>query len=152
MNYTEFLESKQIAVTSSGFDISTESLNDKAFNWQKDMVKWALKKGKSAFFHDCGLGKSLQQLMWAEQVCNYTGGNVLILAPLAVSAQTVREGLKFGIPVTLCRDQQDVKQGINITNYEKLDKFDTSTFIGVVLDEIMNKGSKSALKGEKIGN
>jgi hypothetical protein len=135
VNYTEFLEGKKITVTSSGFDVLTESLNDKAFNWQKDMVKWALKKGKSAFFHDCGLGKSLQQLMWAEQVCNYTGSNVLILAPLAVSAQTVREGLKFGIPVTLCKDQSDVKQGINITNYEKLDKFDTSTFAGVVLDE-----------------
>jgi hypothetical protein len=105
------------------------------FDWQKDIVKWSLKKGKAALFEDCGLGKTPQQLEWARQVCNYTGKNVLILAPLAVSSQTVREGKKFEIVVTPCKEQADVKPGINITNYERLDKFDTASFVGVVLDE-----------------
>lgn len=77
----------------------------------------------------------MQQLEWANQVYKKTGGNVLILAPLAVSKQTVQEGKKFGIDVNVCRCSDDVRQGINITNYEMLDKFNTSEFVGVVLDE-----------------
>jgi hypothetical protein len=134
-NYQQFLKSKEITVNSSGFDISVSELNPMLFDWQKDIVRWALKKGKAALFEDCGLGKTPQQLEWARQVCIHTGGNVLILAPLAVSTQTVREGQKFNIPVTICRDQQDVKPGINITNYEKLEKFNAADFMGIVLDE-----------------
>lgn len=85
--------------------------------------------------HNCGLGKTAQQLEWANKVHEHTGGDVLIFAPLAVSQQTVREGKKFGIKVNRCKDQSDVKSGINITNYERLDKFDPRLFIGVVLDE-----------------
>jgi hypothetical protein len=133
--YRNFLRHKQITVKSTGFDVTLEQLNDAAFNWQKDIDRWALRKGKAALFADCGLGKTLMQLIWACEVCKHTGGNVLILAPLAVSSQTAREGKKFGIPITICRSQQDVKPGINITNYERLDKFDTSAFVGVVLDE-----------------
>lgn len=135
MNYKDFLKSKQITVKASGFQVPRESLNPSAFEWQKDIDTWALKKGKAALFEDCGLGKTLQQLEWANQVHKHTGENVLILAPLAVSAQTAREGFKFGIPATICKDQSDVRPGINITNYERLDKFDASLFSGVVLDE-----------------
>ena len=75
------------------------------------------------------------QLSWASEVAQHEGKPVLILAPLAVSAQTVAEGQRFGIPVHLCEKAEDVMPGINITNYEKLDRFDTSVFAGVVLDE-----------------
>jgi hypothetical protein len=135
MLYLDFLKAKQITVESSGFDCLVENINPMLFDWQKDIDKWALKKGKAALFEDCGLGKTPQQLEWAKQVCKHTGGNVLILAPLAVSLQTVREGEKFGIQVNLCKSQADVKPGINITNYEKLEHFDCGSFVGVVLDE-----------------
>ena len=102
---------------------------------KKDIVKWALKKGKAALFEDCGLGKTLQQLEFAYQVHKHTNGDVLILAPLAVAKQTQREGEKFGISVNICRTQSDVKPGINITNYEMMEHFNASHFAGVILDE-----------------
>lgn len=135
MTYEEFLARKQIVDRPTGFDVPVESMNRAMFEWQAHVDRWLLKKGRAATFEDCGLGKSLQQLEWGNQVCKHTGGSVLILAPLAVSEQTVREGVKFGIPVTHCWAQDDVKHGINITNYERLDKFDASKFAGVVLDE-----------------
>ncbi len=134
MTYKEFLKQKEIKHKNSGFDIDRNDLNEKLFDFQKDITRWAIKKGKSAIFADCGLGKTLMQLDFADQIHKYTGGNVLIVAPLAVSKQTKREGEKFGIDVTICRSQEDVKPGINITNYEKLEHF-TSDFVGVVLDE-----------------
>lgn len=135
MEYRRFLESKKIIVKSSGFDLDKNKLNPKLFEWQKDVVYWALKKGKAALFEGCGLGKTPQQLEWGNQVYKRTGGNVLLLAPLAVSKQTKREGIKFGIDTHICRTQADVKQGINITNYEMLDHFDPDKFRGIVLDE-----------------
>jgi len=131
--YEEYLKNKIYAAMPNGFE--PYELNDNLFDWQQDLTIWAIKKGRSALFEDCGLGKTLQQLVWAENVCRHTSKPVLILAPLAVSQQTKREGLKFGIDVNICRDQSDVKIGINITNYEKLDKFHASEFGGVVLDE-----------------
>lgn len=133
MSYDEFLKSKQTYFKSSGFEPT--DLNSMLFDFQLDIVRWACKKGRAALFEDCGLGKSPQQLEWGRQVCIHTGGDVLILAPLAVSKQTKREGDKFGIPVTICRTQSDVKPGINITNYEMLQHFDPSAFTGIVLDE-----------------
>lgn len=135
MTYHEFLDQKRFVVPDSGFSVDVKSLNGNLFDWQKDVVKWALRKGKCALFEDCGLGKTLQQLAWAQKVYEYTGKNVLIVAPLAVAAQTKKEGEKFGFDATVCRSQQDVKSGINITNYEILDHFNVSKFIGVVLDE-----------------
>lgn len=135
MNYEEFIKSKETIVKNSGFDISKDDLNSKLFDFQKDIVRWALKKGKAAIFADTGLGKSLMQLEWSQQVCNYTKGNVLILAPLAVTKQTQREGIKFGIESNIITKQEDIKPGISITNYEKLDRFDISEFDGIVLDE-----------------
>ncbi len=133
MNYADFLQSKRIVDAPTGFHV--EHLNPLLFQWQKDITRWALKRGRAALFEDCGLGKTPQQLEWARQVCEHTGGNVLILAPLAVSYQTKQEGDKFGIPVTVCKDQFDVQPGINITNYEKLQHFSPKEFAGVVLDE-----------------
>lgn len=135
MNYEEFLKRKEIRHTASGFDISKEDLNSNAFEFQKDIVKWSLKKGKSAIFADCGLGKTIMQLMFAYEVCKKTHGNVLIIAPLSVSKQTKREGKKFGIDVNICRKQKEAKRGINITNYEMLEHFNAIEFKGVVLDE-----------------
>ena len=135
MNYEEFIKSKTIEFKNYGFDISKESLNPMLFDFQKDIVRWALKKGRAAIFADCGLGKTPMQLEWANQIYKREGGKILILAPLAVATQTQREGEKFHIPVNICESQADVKEGINITNYEKLEKFVANEFIGVVLDE-----------------
>jgi len=135
LKYKEFLKQKMITTSSSGFEIDKETLNPMLFDFQKDIVKWCLRKGKSAIWADCGLGKTPMQLEWAKLVHDYTGGNVLILAPLAVSSQTVREGVKFGIDVNIATCQDDVKHGINITNYEKMDKFVANEFDGIVLDE-----------------
>ena len=135
MKYEEFIQSKITTFQNCGFDIETKNLNPMLFEFQKDIVRWALKKGRAAIFADCGLGKTPMQLEWANQICKHEGGKILILAPLAVAVQTQREGEKFHIPVTICKSQDDVKEGINITNYEKLDKFVASEFKGIVLDE-----------------
>lgn len=115
--------------------LPVSDISEKLYGFQRDIVRWALAKGRAAIFADCGLGKTAMQLEWANQVCKYTHGNVLVLAPLAVSAQTASEGMKFGIQVNICESADDIKSGINITNYEKLDKFAGCAFSGVVLDE-----------------
>lgn len=135
MDYSEFLETKRMTVAPSGFDISADRLNPSLFEWQRVIVRWALRKGKAAGFEDCGLGKTGQQLEWARQVCLYTSGDVLILTPLSVAPQTKREGVKFGIPATVCREPEDIRPGINITNYERLERFAGHQWAGVVLDE-----------------
>ena len=136
MNYKEFLENKRFVLESSGFDIEQKELNPKMYDFQKDIVRWALAKGRSCIFADCGLGKTLMQLEWAQKVHEHTtNGKVLILAPLSVCEQTKREGSMFGYDVNICESQADVIDGINITNYEKLDKFVANEFVGIVLDE-----------------
>lgn len=135
MEYKEFLKNKQSRIDHKGIDINKEKLNKRAFEWQRYCTSWALKNGKSALFEDCGLGKTLQQLMWADEISKANNKPVLILAPLAVAPQTKQEGIKFGIDVNICEHSTDVKSGINITNYEKLDKFEASEFCGIVLDE-----------------
>lgn len=135
MDYQEFLESKKTTVQSCGFKIGNDEINSTAKLFQADIARWALQKGRAAIFAGTGLGKTFMQLEWADKVCDYTFGDVLIAAPLAVAQQTVREGDKFGIKVNYCRCQDDVKAGINITNYEMLGKFDPDKFEGIVLDE-----------------
>lgn len=135
MNYKEFISSKQFLVKSSGFKVNRSGLNDALFDFQKDIVRWSLAKGRSAIFADCGLGKTIMQLEWAQKVFDYTGKPVLIVAPLSVSFQTKKEGEKFGYNVNICITQDDVTEGINITNYEKLNNFVSKYFSGVVLDE-----------------
>jgi DNA modification methylase len=132
MKYDEFLKSKQKNHIESGFDISEERLNDKMFPFQKFIVKRALKAGKYAIFADCGLGKTLMQLEWAHQVYLQTNKPVLILAPLAVSGQTIKEGKKFGIDI--CK-YDGSSSPVQITNYEQIDNIDCSLFSGIVLDE-----------------
>lgn len=135
MDYKQFLQGKQIKIESSGIAVARNEINPQLFDFQRDIDKWALAKGKAAVFAGTGLGKTGIQLEWGNKVNEKTGGNVLILAPLAVSQQTVREGKKFGINITLCREQKDIQPGINITNYEMLHKFYLEKFAGVVLDE-----------------
>ena len=135
MDYLDFLKNKRFVLESSGFDIDKSELNSLMYEFQQDIVRWALAKGRACIFADCGLGKTLMQLEWSQQVHKHTGGKILILAPLSVCEQTKREGALFGYDVTICESQNDVVEGINITNYEKLDKFVASQFVGVVLDE-----------------
>ncbi len=133
LSYKEFLESKTLNDIPSGFE--PRAINDMLFDFQADIVKWAIKRGRAAVFADCGLGKTPMQLDWAKHVYDQIGRDILIVAPLAVSRQTKREGKKFGVQVNVCREQKDVIPGINITNYEMLHKFDADQFGGVVLDE-----------------
>lgn len=133
--YLEFLKNKNYVLESSGFDIDKSELNPMLYDFQKDIVRWALAKGRACVFADCGLGKTPIQLSWAHQVHRHTKGKVLILAPLAVAGQTEREAHKFGYTAKICESQEDCIDGINITNYEKLDKFVANEFSGVVLDE-----------------
>ncbi len=135
MDYLDFIKKKDFILTSNGFDIDTSELNNAMFDFQKDIVRWALKKGRSAIFADCGMGKTIMQLEWSQKIHEYTGGKVLILAPLSVAVQTQKEGGKFGYKINICESQEDVQDGLNITNYEKLDKFECGQFVGVVLDE-----------------
>ena len=129
-DYEIFLESKQKSHVQSGFDAT--DLNKHLFPFQSFIVQRALKAGKYAIFADCGLGKTLMQLEWANKVNLHTNKPVLILAPLAVAGQTVREGAKFHIDV--CR-YDGSNAPIQITNYEQLENIDTSIFSGIVLDE-----------------
>lgn len=135
MDYIEFLKSKKKIEDMVGFKVSPEKLNKHSFDWQAEITAWNLRKGRSALFAECGLGKTIMQLDWADNIHKHTNKDVLIVAPLAVSRQTQREGEKFGIKTHIARKQKDVKRGINITNYEMLDHFDLDKFIGVVLDE-----------------
>lgn len=134
MDYDQFITEKTRRFTSHGFE--PLSITAPLFEWQSHVVKWAVKNGRAALFEDCGLGKTAQQLEWASQVCRHTGGSVIILTPLSVARQTSNEAAKFGIVATVAESQDDVRSpGIWITNYEKLEKFDATQFVGVVLDE-----------------
>lgn len=131
--YDKFLESKKISHKETGFDV--KKLNPALFDFQEWIVRKALKLGKYAIFADCGLGKSIMQLEWAYHVSQKTKLPVLIVAPLAVSQQTIREGEKFGYKVTKLSANTEPQNGIWITNYEQLQNHDLSVFSGVVLDE-----------------
>lgn len=144
MDYQEFLLQKHKKHIHYGFEIDESELNQNLFPFQKAIVKRALKAGKFAVFADCGLGKTIMQLEWANQVVKQTNQPVLILAPLAVAGQTIKEGEKFGIEIFRasghyfedaynCHDKS--KPRIFITNYEQLENIDCSIFAGIVLDE-----------------
>lgn len=132
-SYLEFIKSKQAVDLPTGFDC--DDVGTHLFDFQQAMVKWALKRGRAALFADTGMGKTAMQTTWAQRVHEHTDGNLLIVAPLCVAQQTVEEAAKFGITVRYCRNQDDVQDGITITNYEMLEKFDLDSFVGVVLDE-----------------
>lgn len=132
-DYINFIKGKHLADVPTGFDADIPV--GPLFDFQAACVKWALKRGRAALFLDTGLGKTLCQVTWADRVCEHTGGNVIIAAPLCVSQQTVEEAAKFGITVKYCRTDDEVEPGITITNYEMLEHFDLDSFVGVVLDE-----------------
>jgi DNA modification methylase len=135
IDYQTFLDSKRLVAAPAGFEVASEQINPYLFPFQRNIVRWALRRGRAAIFADCGLGKTPMQLEWACHVAVHTDRPVLILAPLAVAQQTAREGEKFGIGVTVCRCQADVQSGVNVTNYEMLHHFDPQIFGGIVLDE-----------------
>lgn len=132
MEYKEFLLTKKQRIESVGYDIDLNVINPMLFDFQKDIVKWAIKKGRSAVFADTGLGKTFIQLEWGRII----GGNVLIFAPLSVSRQTIREGKKIGIDVKYIRNQDEITSGIFITNYENIESFNAVNNIhAIILDE-----------------
>jgi hypothetical protein len=134
VKYSEFISSKlQIHEPVGIEDATVES--EHLFDFQRDVVAWALRRGRCAIFAAVGLGKTRMQLTWAARVHAHTGQPVLILAPLAVAEQTSEEGAKIGVSVKVCREASDVTTGINITNYDRVHKFDASMFGAVVLDE-----------------
>lgn len=133
MRYEDFIHSKTQLSGDHGF--APLWLPDFLFPFQRDLVEWALRGGRRALFEDCGLGKTPQQLVWAENVVRHTAKPVLVLTPLAVAPQTIREGAKFGIEVKRSDDGQVTGAGIVATNYEKLHRFDPNAFSGVVCDE-----------------
>lgn len=132
-DYLKFIDSKKAADIPSGFacDVTGTSL----FDFQAAIDTWALKRGRAAIFADTGLGKTPMQAVWADKVCKHTGGNVIIAAPLCVAQQTVEMAAQFGIKIKYCRDESQIEDGITITNYEMLERFDLESFMGVVLDE-----------------
>lgn len=135
-DYAAFLSTKLRRVDSAGF--TPADFVAPLFPFQRDIVRLACVRGRFCIWADCGLGKTAMQLEWAHQVCAHTGGRVLILAPLAVSHQTAREAVKFGITgVQVVRTAEDVDPAarIVVTNYERLHRFAPADFVGVVLDE-----------------
>jgi DNA modification methylase len=129
--YSEFIGNKLVTHPKSGIE-PPDDLNPMLYDFQKDLVRWSLRIGRTALFCDCGMGKTPMQLEWARLV----PGKVLILAPLAVAKQTIREGAKFGIECHYVRRQKDCgDKKIVVTNYEMLSSFDPNRFDAVVLDE-----------------
>lgn len=129
-NYQDFLKSKRLIVPSVGKEIEPDDVNPTLFPFQRDLVKWACRKGRCAIFADTGLGKTRMQLEWARLMDVKT----LILAPLSVAVQTVREGKAIGVEVVYSRDGTAPGQ-ITITNYEMIEHFSAADFEAVVLDE-----------------
>lgn len=136
-DYGQFLATKRIIDVPTGKECEPTQVHELLFDFQRLIVAWAVKRGRAAIFADCGLGKTLMQLEWARIV----GGRCLIVAPLCVSQQTIREAKKINLAVRYCKSQADCDGGISITNYERIEGFDASKFDAVVLDE------SSILKG-----
>ena len=127
--YAKFLASKRISVASHGPTVEPGAIHPMLFPFQRDLVRWAVRKGRAALFADTGLGKTLMQVEWARLI----GERTLIIAPLSVARQTVREAAKVGVTVTYTRG--DRLDGISITNYEMVEHFDPADYGAVVLDE-----------------
>jgi len=132
--YLDFLARKAISDPATGMR-SVSALPDFLKPHQCDIARWALRRGRAAVFAGTGLGKTLIELIWGSAVARHTGKPVLAFAPLAVSSQHLREAEKFGLRAELARTQSDIHNGLFVTNYQKIDHFDLSSFGGVVLDE-----------------
>ena len=132
MNYDQFIWEKSQLKGEFGFE--PNFMPEQAFPFQRHLIEWATVTGRAAIFADCGLGKTMMQLAWSENVARQAKGNVLLLTPLAVGDQTVTEASRFGMEAAKSNDGQ-VKSRITVTNYEKLHLFDPSDFSGVCCDE-----------------
>lgn len=130
--YQAFLQAR--AQEGEGFGFRPVWMPDAAFDFQQSMIEWSLWKGRAALFEDCGMGKTLQELAWAENVVRHTNRRVIIFAPLAVVHQTAKEAEKFGMEAYVSRNGSS-RSGINIANYETVHLFDPADFIGAVCDE-----------------
>lgn len=130
MTYEKFLAAKKFLAPASGFQIAPDAINAKLFPFQRDLVRWALRKGRSAIFADTGLGKTFMQI----EAARLTGERTLILAPLSVARQTIAEAEKLGVEVVYARKQAEAGR-ITITNYEMAERFSPQAFGTVVLDE-----------------
>jgi DNA modification methylase len=134
MNYEDFVKAKRRAVVGTGH--KPGDLNEHLFDFQHAIVSWAIRRGRAAIFADTGLGKTLMQLSWADEVASHTGGKVLVLAPLAVSEQTIEQGQTFGIEVRRVPHSGVIDSpGVWITNYERMESIDFTELHGLVLDE-----------------
>lgn len=135
ISYAEFLARKRIQDLATGID-DVSSLPGFMMPHQNDICSWALRRGRAAIFAGTGLGKTAMELVWGTRVANHTGKPVLCFAPLAVSAQHIREAEKFGLHAEIARSTADcTSAGVYVTNYQKIDHFDLTQFGGVILDE-----------------
>jgi hypothetical protein len=131
LTYDAFLASKRRVVTDVGRLIEPDECHPSLFEFQRDITGWSVRKGRSAIFADTGLGKTRMQVEWARLI----GERTLILAPLAVAKQTIREAAELGVEISYAHDQAEATGTLAISNYERLDRFDPATFGAVVLDE-----------------
>lgn len=131
--YEAFVATKTRRAQPAG--IAAPVLNASLFPMQQDLVRWSLRLGRAAIFAATGLGKSRMECEWARRIVDHSGKPVIILTPLAVAAQMVEEGRAIGVDVALCKEACDVRPGVNVINYDRIHKIDTSVFGGVVLDE-----------------
>jgi len=140
-DYDDYVAGKIIEAKPSGFDVG--DLNPRLFPYQADIVRWALRRGKAALFESPGLGKSIQEWEFAKHTSAYTDMPALILAPLAVAEQMSIEAPEFGYNINICRSRDDVRNGINVANYEILHKFSPEDFGTLIADEssILKAGS-----------
>lgn len=134
MEYADFLARKRVVDPMTGIK-DVPDLPAFLFPHQRDIVGWSLRRGRAAIFAGTGLGKTAMELVWADEVARHTGKPVLIFAPLAVSQQHIREAEKFGLRARIVKEQADCSDGVNVTNYQKIDHFDLSKFGGICLDE-----------------
>lgn len=131
-DYDTFLAQKRIVAPMVGRDIAMVDIHPALFDFQRDLVRWAVRKGRAALFADTGLGKTRMQVEWARLI----GGLALIVAPLSVARQTVKEAAKIGVTVTYVRQPSEIgESGIYITNYELIERFTSDRFTAIVLDE-----------------
>lgn len=132
MDYSEFLARKAQSAEQCGVNVAASDIHHRLHDWQREIVTWAVRTGRAAIWADTGLGKTLMQIEWA-RLC---GQSALIVAPLAVTQQTIREAMTIGVSMAYVRDQSQVRgNGIYVTNYEMVEHFDSAAFDAVVLDE-----------------
>lgn len=129
-SYAEFIKQKTMIDPPTGM-VSVPELNSCLRDYQKDMVRWALRRGRAAFFADCGLGKGPMQMEFASRQPH----ECIIAAPLAVAHQFVREAEKFGFDLAYAKDQSEVTKRITVTNFERLENFNIEQFGAVCIDE-----------------